>query len=1003
MRKATGKVVSLVLALALVVTSFSSTFAFAATKSESARRVNNAPGNVTLVNLSDVADSAHELAEAKKAGKNLFNITNWVDQAGVTLETYDHIKIDDLEISSVSVSGDNIIRVSKVTEAQLAENGIYADVKYQDAFGGIEAGNYVATVRSATGTGTATVNVLYTGTTTDRGDDEITVRGSASFKVELLDAETPYFWGVSDMQKNPQVGKDGKYETNVQKNLDKADTDPTVTVSGVQFVLPTIETNSAWKSGQTPQTLIVAQDYKYVDTAVGAYKEGIAYDKDAKVYKGIHENNAENTYVITATGTNNYMKATNANTITYGVIDPSVGNTIRLSVYSLREVKDDVVVDKEGNTEEQVIGYTTNRSVAQASARVQNKIVGDFGSVELGDGSQAQVGLNDRATVLSKSKPYVKIGDVYWDATNADLYPDDGLTVSDGRIGNIYAPGDVVISDGTVGNVNTNGDVDVYGGTVGAIGNDSKYAVNTVSVSGATVESIASDSVNIDEGTVTGAISATDVQLVPANEEVSVSTGVVSAATLLVDGSVSNVTVAGYFATTEDDSQLTLKGDKAVINDIDNDWRNAKIVLENFKGTVPVIENAEYTGYEPTGATLTTNDSDDEDATVATVNGNIEIRYIELNSGEVTFAGKVVVNNVYGSEATMVINAGDLRVTESVATSNTLKLAGSNIAPGTVVYQATADIAEPESFVGYGYTMAKTTGSTYDTFTVDQTSFAGLQITLNGEPVDSIEVVNGETVTVNAVAYPNGTSLPEDTVVNFYLDSDENYLAGEKLADGSANITAKDYSENFDVLNKGTLTAVVEDDFGMILEEYGEAKVEIKVVPEVTTTYASDTTGYVDIAQGNTYQFKITSLDGNVPNFGIGNSNAIALVSQSQEGNDYFFKVQAIGQVGDEVGIYINRDANKVATMRITEGDATAAYTCDTTAVNVAAGASYQVEITAAAQPTLAAGNSSYTVEFVQRSGNNYYFRITAATAKAGDQVGFYINGGARAFVATTV
>ena len=149
----------------------------------------------------------------------------------------------------------------------------------------------------------------------------------------------------------------------------------------------------------------------------------------------------------------------------------------------------------------------------------------------------------------------------------------------------------------------------------------------------------------------------------------------------------------------------------------------------------------------------------------------------------------------------------------------------------------------------------------------------------------------------------------------------------------------------------------MEDDFGMILEEYGEAKVAVTVIPVAASTYASDTTGYVDIAQGNTYQFKITSLDGNVPNFGIGNSNAIALVSQSQEGNNYFFKVQAIGQVGDEVGIYINRDANKVATLRITEGDATAAYTCDTTAVNVAAGASYQVEITAAAQPTLAAGN----------------------------------------------
>ena len=939
MRKATGKVVSLVLALALVVTSFSSTFAFAATKSESAKYVHGGDADVTLVNLSNVADSAADLAAAKAAGKDLFNITNWVE-GNVSLETYDHIELNELEISSVSVRGDNILRVSKVTDAQVAAGGIYANVSYADKVGGIEAGDYVATVRSATGTGTATVNVLYTGTTTDRGEDEITVRGSASFTVSLIDAETPYFTGVSDMQKNPQVDESGKYVTEIQKNLDKADTDPTVTVDGVEFVLPVISSNSAIIGSEENQTLIVAQDYKYVDS--GAYGT-VKYDEVSKAYTGVAD--PEKTYIITATGTNNYMKV-DSNVITYGVIDPAVGNTIRLSVYSLREVK-----DNKGT----LVGYTTNRSVAQASARVQNWIDGTFGSVELGDGSQQNVGLNEKPTVLSKSKAYVKIGNgknlVYWDATNADLTTSTGLSISGGRIGNVSAGGNVVVSDGTVGDITTKAhNVELYGGSVGAID-----AAN-VTVSGATVASIAaSGSVTVDEGTVSGAVSATDVLLAPANEEVSVSVGKVSAATLTVDGSVSKASAAGYFATTEDESELILIGDKATVNSIDDDWRNAKVVLQNFKGTVPAIQNGDYTGYEPTGATLTTNDVDANDATVATVNGNIEIRYIELNSGEVTFAGKVVVNNVYGSEATMIINAGDLRVTESVATSNTLKLAGSTITPGTVVYQAAADIAEPESFVGYGFTMAKTAGSAYDTFTVDQTSFAGLQIALNGAAVNAIDVVKGETVTVNAVAYPTGTALPEGTKVNFYLDSDENYLAGENLGNGVATITAKNYSESFDVLNKGTLTAVVEDDFGMILEEYGEAKVAVTVIPVAASTYASDTTGYVDIAQGNTYQFKITSLDGNVPSFGIGNSNAIALVSQSQEGNNYFFKVQAIGQVGDEVGIYINRDANKVATLRITEGDATAAYTCDTTAVNVAAGASYQVEITAAARPWLLA------------------------------------------------
>ena len=529
MRKATGKVVSLVLALALVVTSFSSTFAFAATKSESAKYVHGGDADVTLVNLSNVADSAADLAAAKAAGKDLFNITNWVE-GNVSLETYDHIELNELEISSVSVRGDNILRVSKVTDAQVAAGGIYANVSYADKVGGIEAGDYVATVRSATGTGTATVNVLYTGTTTDRGEDEITVRGSASFTVSLIDAETPYFTGVSDMQKNPQVDESGKYVTEIQKNLDKADTDPTVTVDGVEFVLPVISSNSAIIGSEENQTLIVAQDYKYVDS--GAYGT-VKYDEVSKAYTGVAD--PEKTYIITATGTNNYMKV-DSNVITYGVIDPAVGNTIRLSVYSLREVK-----DNKGT----LVGYTTNRSVAQASARVQNWIDGTFGSVELGDGSQQNVGLNEKPTVLSKSKAYVKIGNgknlVYWDATNADLTTSTGLSISGGRIGNVSAGGNVVVSDGTVGDITTKAhNVELYGGSVGAID-----AAN-VTVSGATVASIAaSGSVTVDEGTVSGAVSATDVLLAPANEEVSVSVGKVSAATLTVDGSVSKASAAG--------------------------------------------------------------------------------------------------------------------------------------------------------------------------------------------------------------------------------------------------------------------------------------------------------------------------------------------------------------------------------------------------------------------------------------------------------------------------
>ena len=87
MRKATGKVVSLVLALALVVTSFSSTFAFAATKTESGEVWDNQIKDVELVNLSDVADSAAKLKEARDNHQDMFNLTDYIEANPVVLET----------------------------------------------------------------------------------------------------------------------------------------------------------------------------------------------------------------------------------------------------------------------------------------------------------------------------------------------------------------------------------------------------------------------------------------------------------------------------------------------------------------------------------------------------------------------------------------------------------------------------------------------------------------------------------------------------------------------------------------------------------------------------------------------------------------------------------------------------------------------------------------------------------------------------------------------------
>lgn len=930
MRKATGKVVSLVLALALVVTSFSSTFAFAATKTESGEA--SSIDDVYLVNLNGL--EGENLAAAKAANRDKFNITDYV--AGETLETYDHIVLDDIDIYSVSVSGDNIIRVTKNDDDE-----------------------YIATVRDTKGTGKATVNVLFTGTTTLRGDEEITVRGSSKFTVTLLDAKTPILGdagaeskaagegvdSVSALQKNPQY-VDSAYETVVEEKA--------VTTAEAQVYLPVADTNSAMAK-------YVAQDLQQAVTSGDKI-----YETDA--------------YIVSASGTNNYLNVS-GDTITYGVANPAVGNSVRLSVYSTKET-----------TVEEKTEYTNNKTVGQATVKVENRVVGDFTEVAVGDGEKDSDKVNMKENVVrSKSKTYVKLADGWWDVTGGDVESTNAglVTVSGGKIGALTAAS-VTVEDGTVGDIEA-ATANIYGGTTGDVDADD------VTVDGATVASVSdATNVTVNSGKVTGAVSGTTVTLDPTSDEDEVSVGAVTAKTLTVNGMLGKASAAGFTANAAE-AALSVKGENATIGAIDFDYYSGTVNLVDFVGTVPAPAKATYTGYSETGVNLKSETEDSDNETKATVSGNLAIYTIELNAGSVTFAGNVKVNNVYGGEADMIINAGALNITESVATSNTLKIAdAADVAAGTVVYTAASDIADENSFIGYGYTVKKVSGSSTDAFVIDSISFAGL--TMNKTEA---EILLGTSETFTASVYPNGTTMPEGAYIKFFLDGDENYISGVDNGNGTATIEAKKYDSDFDVLNKATLTAQVYDQYDIQLEEYGEATCAITVIEKPKTTYVSDTTGNVNVVAGGTYQFKITSTDGSVPQFAVaGDGSIFKLVAQSNEGNDYFFKVQAVGTVGQVCGVYVNKEATPVATLTVA-----ADYACDTTAVNVAVGATYQVKITANSMPTLAAGNSIYSVAFASQSGNDYFFKITATqNAKAGDVVGFYINGApSAAFVATTV
>ena len=148
----------------------------------------------------------------------------------------------------------------------------------------------------------------------------------------------------------------------------------------------------------------------------------------------------------------------------------------------------------------------------------------------------------------------------------------------------------------------------------------------------------------------------------------------------------------------------------------------------------------------------------------------------------------------------------------------------------------------------------------------------------------------------------------------------------------------------------------------------------------------SDTVGNFSVK--GSYQYKLTSTNGQVPVVTVSNSN-FRVVLASQNGNDYFFKVYAIGAVGQTCDVLVN--GVKVST--ITASEVYGGVSCDTTApFSVKKGGSYQFKLTASSKPAMTAGSSSFRVEYAGNSGNDWFFKVYAV-GNAGDGCGFYVNG----------
>ena len=307
----------------------------------------------------------------------------------------------------------------------------------------------------------------------------------------------------------------------------------------------------------------------------------------------------------------------------------------------------------------------------------------------------------------------------------------------------------------------------------------------------------------------------------------------------------------------------------------------------------------------------------------------------------------------------------------------------------------------------------ETGGYLLDVVTLDMTADCIQPVT--GVTLDrtALSLTAGETATLTAAVLPEdasnktvtwSSSNPDVAAVTDHNDGTASVTAGSA---GTATITAVTEDGGYtavctvEVARKSASRSGSEPSVGSPLPSAGTDEEEPgSIGPDAGESGSSgqsgsftqpagcvsDTVGAVNVS--GAYQFRFTSTNGTPPAVELDSPNFRAVLV-SQEGNDYFYKVYAVGQPGQQCTVTVNG----TAVAQLTASAGYGGVVSDTTApFSVAAGGSYQFRLTADTQPTLAAGSPSFTVESVGNEGRNWFFKVYAV-GKPGDGCGFYVNG----------
>lgn len=859
MRKITGKALAAVLAMALLTSSFSGTFAFAASSERAGSVSFSGDDEVTLVKDTedpneykfdlegligtmtltttdkaekDVAVDSEDLSFRHAKGDNLISIKDGKarvksDKTGTeTIMVYGEASItrDDRDITlkgqkeitiHVVESGYLFVGVDGVPETKTGEEVPALELSYND----LDV-KKVAVYKAVAG---KTLEATYKKTTVNEDDDPLRIETSSTTRFDVDDEDN-----VTTIQNR------GKGTGTMKLSIKSA------TGSDKNKFNTTEESTTATILKRIDVTGNVTIDKDGSKTTISPYASAPNMDSDSNVAG----------YDIKV------LKGTNVNV------------TGSASVGEITDAADVSVEDKAK------VGDITD---ATGTVSISGGTVGALdvkGSVEMSDGTAASIEADENISIVGGTVS----GDVLTDKdVTIDAEDDEIDTVVNGKVEATNISVDCSSEDGQIRLAKVvlkdDGELNLTGGNVEITELDCAYEgnVNFVDFQGTLPTILNAQDISVDE------------------DSTVVVTGAVELGSLdIAEGGSIEFRDAVEVESVSGDGKLVVGADKLYVSDsISGD------VKLRLAGANVNVGDVAYKAAKDVGST---------DA-FSGVGFTVERKSVDSNTDSflvrsVSFAGVALDK----SEVTIAKGFSDT-VTVSNYPASTSLPAGASIVwdysdADRDVFDITAD----------GATLTISVKD-YDDVYATSNSFELIATVVDSDGYE-IEDYDPATCTVTAipevvvssdlsgiVEVPQGST--KDFVVNSQVEAPVTIGTGNvavhalktPFANGQATYTIK-------------ATGAVGTTAGVYATVPGQNAVKLFIIKVTEPVVTSDTTVDFNLAAGNRYVFKITAPS--APSFTVGNGAVLKTQAGKIDGNDYYFAVYAIGSAGQSTGVYVN-------------------------------------------------------------------------------------------------